>query len=63
MAFVECRWTIPSEVAAKLGLISGPLPAAFSAIAPLFLLGYHLTRKKHAQIIVDLEQRHAKYVG
>lgn len=52
--------TVPTEVAAKLGLISGPLPAAFSAIAPLFLLGYHLTRKKHAQIIVELEQRHAK---
>lgn len=49
--------TIPNEVAAKLGLIAGPLPAAFSAIAPLFLLGYHLTRKKHAQIIAELEQR------
>lgn len=52
--------TIPTEVTAKLGLIAGPLPAAFSAIAPLFLLGYHLTRKKHAQIIADLEQSHAK---
>lgn len=53
---------IPNEVAAKLGLIAGPLPAAFSAIAPLFLLGYHLTRKKHAQIIAELEQRNAKQV-
>lgn len=52
--------TIPSDVVAKLGLIAGPLPAAFSAIAPLFLLGYHLTRKKHAQLIAELEQRHAK---
>jgi GPH family glycoside/pentoside/hexuronide:cation symporter len=49
--------TIPSEVITKLGLISGPLPAAFSAVAPLFLFGYHLTRKKHAQIIAELEQR------
>jgi len=49
--------TIPSEVLAKLGLISGPLPAAFSALAPLFLFGYHLTRKKHAQIIAELEHR------
>jgi len=53
---------IPDEVIAKLGLIAGPLPAAFSAIAPLFLLGYCLTRKKHAQIIADLEQRHARRV-
>jgi GPH family glycoside/pentoside/hexuronide:cation symporter len=52
--------TIPNEVLTKLGLIAGPLPAAFAAIAPLFLLGYHLTRKKHAQIIAELEQRHAK---
>jgi GPH family glycoside/pentoside/hexuronide:cation symporter len=51
--------TIPSEVVTKLGLIAGPLPAAFSAIAPLFLLAYHLTRNRHAQIIVELEQRHA----
>jgi glycoside/pentoside/hexuronide:cation symporter, GPH family len=50
---------IPSDVVAKLGLIAGPLPAAFSAIAPLFLFGYHLTRKRHAQIVAELEQRHA----
>jgi glycoside/pentoside/hexuronide:cation symporter, GPH family len=48
---------IPNEVLAKLGLIAGPLPAAFAAIAPLFLFGYHLTRKKHTQIIAELEQR------
>lgn len=48
---------IPGDVIAKLGLIAGPLPAAFSAIAPLFLLGYHLTRKKHAQIVDALEAR------
>ena len=44
---------------AKLALISGPLPAAFAALSPLFLIGYHLTRKKHARIIADLEQRKA----
>jgi len=55
--------TIPNEVAVKLGLIAGPLPAAFSIIAPLFLLAYHPTRKKHAQIIADLEQRNAKRAG
>ena len=50
---------IPEDVLEKLALISGPLPAAIAALAPLFLLGYHLTRKRHAQIIVDLAQRNA----
>lgn len=51
---------LPTDVLTKLGLIAGPLPAAFAAIAPLFLFGYHLTRKKHAQIISELEQRNSK---
>jgi GPH family glycoside/pentoside/hexuronide:cation symporter len=54
---------IPHEVLAKLGLIAGPLPAAFAALAPLFLFGYHLTRKRHAEIIAGLEQRHAGQAG
>jgi len=48
---------IPQEVLDKLALISGPLPAAFAALSPLFLIGYHLTRTKHARIIADLDQR------
>lgn len=54
---------IPADVLEKLALISGPLPAVFAALAPLFLIGYHLTRKRHAQIIADLEQRNAGKVG
>jgi len=50
---------IPVEVLDKLALISGPLPALFAMVSPLFLLGYHLTRKRHAQIIADLEARNA----
>jgi GPH family glycoside/pentoside/hexuronide:cation symporter len=49
--------TIPNDVLEKLALISGPLPALFVAISPLFLFGYHLTRKKHRQVIAELEQR------
>jgi glycoside/pentoside/hexuronide:cation symporter, GPH family len=52
--------TIPSDVLDKLALISGPLPAIFAAIAPLFLFGYHLTRKKHVQIIEELAKRNAR---
>jgi GPH family glycoside/pentoside/hexuronide:cation symporter len=51
---------IPTDVLNKLALISGPLPALFALISPLFLFGYHLTRKRHAQIIAELEQRNAK---
>jgi GPH family glycoside/pentoside/hexuronide:cation symporter len=48
---------IPQDVLDKLALISGPLPAAFAALAPLFLFGYHLTRKRHGEIIAGLEAR------
>lgn len=51
---------IPADVLDRLALIGGPLPAAFAAIAPTFLLGYHLSRKRHSEIIADLEQRHAR---
>ena len=56
-------FTIPPDVLDKLALISGPLPAAFAALSPLFLIGYHLTRKRHAQIIADLEQRKIARAG
>jgi GPH family glycoside/pentoside/hexuronide:cation symporter len=52
--------TMSEETLAKLGLIAGPLPAALAATAPLFLLGYHLTRKKHARIIAELEERRGR---
>jgi GPH family glycoside/pentoside/hexuronide:cation symporter len=54
--------TIPNDVLEKLALISGPLPAALAALAPLFLFGYHLTRKKHGQIIAELDLRNATKV-
>lgn len=50
---------IPDTVLEKLALVSGPLPAAFAALSPIFLIGYHLTRKRHAEIIAGLEQRKA----
>ncbi len=50
---------IPDAVLAQLGLIAGPLPAIFVAVAPLFLIGYGLTRRRHAEIIAALDARHA----
>ncbi|HVY83664.1 MAG TPA: MFS transporter [Caulobacterales bacterium] len=54
------NFTLPEDVLEKLGLISGPLPAAVVALAPLFLFGYRLSRRKHAEIIAELERRHAE---
>jgi GPH family glycoside/pentoside/hexuronide:cation symporter len=48
---------IPDQVLDKLALISGPLPAIFAFLAPMFLFGYHLTRKRHREILALLEQR------
>lgn len=56
-------FVIPEEVLHRLALISGPLPAAFAALAPLFLIGYHLTRRRHAGIIADLDQRKIEAAG
>lgn len=53
-------YIVPADVIHRLGLISGPLPAAFAALAPLFLFGYRLTRKRHAEIIALLEERHGE---
>lgn len=59
-AALASKAEIPADILAKLGLIAGPLPGAFAAFAPLFLLGYGLSRKRHAEIIAALEQRHAE---
>lgn len=50
-------YVIPGDVLDKLALISGPLPALFALVAPLFLFGYHLTRQRHLEIIAQLDQR------
>lgn len=53
-------FVIPAEVLARLGWVAGPLPGAFALLAPLFLFGYQLSRKRHKEIIALLEERHAK---
>ncbi|MCF8506079.1 MAG: MFS transporter [Caulobacter sp.] len=56
-------FVIPEDVLHRLALISGPLPAAFAALAPLFLIGYQLTRQRHAEIIAALDQRKVEGAG
>lgn len=44
-------------VARDLGIVSGPLPAAITLLAPLVLLAYTLSKRKHAEILAELAQR------
>jgi glycoside/pentoside/hexuronide:cation symporter, GPH family len=48
---------LPHAVVRDLGLVSGPLPAAITLLAPLALLAYGLSKAKHAAILADLERR------
>ena len=41
----------------NLGLIGGPLPAVITLLAPIALLAYSLSRKKHAAILEELDNR------
>uniref|UniRef100_UPI0035CBEF20 MFS transporter n=1 Tax=uncultured Sphingomonas sp. TaxID=158754 RepID=UPI0035CBEF20 len=45
------------DVIRNLGLASGPLPASITLLAPLILLGYTLSRHRHAAILRDLAER------
>jgi glycoside/pentoside/hexuronide:cation symporter, GPH family len=48
---------LPASVVHHLGLISGPLPAAITLLAPLVLVAYTLTKAKHAGILAAVRQR------
>ncbi len=52
---------LAAGVERNLGLIAGPLPALVTLLAPLALLGYVLTREKHAQLLAALKQRRAQH--
>ncbi len=48
---------LPHAVARNLGLVSGPLPAAITLLAPVVLLAYGLSKAKHADILAGLGRR------
>lgn len=52
-------FTLAPDVIHNLGLIAGPLPAAITLLAPLCLLGYTLSRGRHATLLADLVARRA----
>jgi Na+/melibiose symporter-like transporter len=45
------------QAAADLGIISGPVPALITLLAPIALLAYTRSRQRHAEILRDLEER------
>ena len=45
------------EVIRYLGIVGGPVPALITLLAPLTLLGYTLSRKRHSAILLELEER------
>lgn len=47
------------EIVRNLGLVCGPLPAAITLLAPIILLGYTLSRQRHATILQELAERRA----
>jgi GPH family glycoside/pentoside/hexuronide:cation symporter len=47
------------DVIRHLGLVAGPLPALITLAAPIILLGYTLSRRRHADILSDLSTRRA----
>jgi glycoside/pentoside/hexuronide:cation symporter, GPH family len=55
---------LPPAVLQHLGLVSGPLPAAITLLAPLVLLAYTLTKDKHAGILAAVKlRRDASAIG
>ena len=51
---------LPSETIQNLGLIAGPMPAAFTAICIAVTWFYSIDRKRHAEIVKALTDRRAK---
>lgn len=51
------------DVIRNLGLAAGPLPAAITLLAPLILLGYTLSRHRHASILSELASRKSTTPG
>ena len=48
---------LADEVVRYLGIFAGPVPALITLLAPLTLLAYTLSRKRHSLILLELEAR------
>lgn len=53
--------TVDPDVIFNLGLVQGPLTSIFTLMGLLLYLGYRLTRERHEEIVVELNQQRSKY--
>jgi Na+/melibiose symporter-like transporter len=49
--------TVPADIVWNLGFIQGPATSIFTLIGLVLYLGYRLDRKRHAEIMAELEAR------
>jgi Na+/melibiose symporter-like transporter len=49
--------TVPADIVWNLGFIQGPATSIFTLIGLFLYLGYRLDRKRHAEIMAELEAR------
>jgi Na+/melibiose symporter-like transporter len=48
---------VPADIVWNLGFIQGPATSIFTLIGLFLYLGYRLDRKRHAEIMAELEVR------
>ncbi len=54
---------VPPETLMNMGLFYGPMIASLGFISVLFYMGYRLTPKRHAEMLVELADRRRNGVG
>jgi GPH family glycoside/pentoside/hexuronide:cation symporter len=54
---IQTAADIPPETLVNLGLLYGPIVAAFAIVSLWCYTHYHLTRERHAEILVELRKR------
>jgi len=60
---IQTAADVPPETLAWLGLIYGPIVAGFAVVSVWCYSKHHLDRHRHAEIVQELERRHAEADG
>ena len=55
---IQTAADVPSDALVSLGLLYGPIVAGLGFVSAWCYTHYHLTRERHAAILVELEKRH-----
>jgi glycoside/pentoside/hexuronide:cation symporter, GPH family len=62
-AHIKTAADVPTDALVSLGLLYGPIVAGFGFVSAWCYTHYHLTRERHAEILVELAERHAAADG